>query len=349
MKKQYLQQICNKLNERGFTTFNGSDLLSVDRQQFDIGCSEIKALSWLPEENLKVMANSEDCYKSAKDYKDLYQMWGRAGLFKFKPYILDNKDNETLCLRHNKFMHMFRGYHFQISGSPDGQIDYGHGLMRTDGFLNLLRDKNYAKSHLGFIVLYAAMIDCGFQNDNFRSFFYDDKEAVDKYFRQSMKYWYVDFDYGYDIINKYMSYRDGNIDPDKCDHTVYSFGDSGGVWCRFWLSPEAVEVEYCYDSDTRVGNSKVVRFDIPDAIEGLDIKSIGWWTDDDSNDLRDSFEEACYTHESIEDFILLMLLKLIGINSNFMTTFPIKKIGYISRIDSDKIHMIEKYDQIKER
>lgn len=345
MKKEYLQQICDRINEQGITTYDGSDLSSSDRQPFSLKTRDIKELEWLPEENLKKIAEY-DGYSAHKDFRSLYQAWGREGFFKFTPYIVENHENETLCLRHNKFLHMFRGYHYQISGTPDGIMDCGTGLLRTDNFLKLMRDEDNAQSHLGFIILYAAMIDCGFQNDNFRTLFYKDKDAVDDYFRKSMAYWGVKFSYGYDVVSKYITYRDGSIDTENNEFPVYCFRDKHGVYCRFWSSPKVVEVEYCYDVDQGVGNSRVVRFDIPDPIEGLDFSKIGWWTDDDTEDLRISFEEACFSHSKIEFFILLMMLKLVGVNSNYMATYPIKKIGYIK--DDKKAKTIEKFDEIAE-
>lgn len=344
MKEQYLQQICNKINERGFTTYDGSDLMNQVEKPFSLDTKEIKQFGWLPEENLKKMAEFDAGYRTAKSFADLYQSFGREGFYKFKPYVVDGKDNETLCIRHNRFLHMFRGYHYQISATPDGKVDCGTGLMRTDNFIKMLHNEDYAKSHLGFIIMYAAMIDCGFQNDNFRSLFYSDKDAVDEYFRKSMEYWGIKFTYGYDIVNKYISYRDGTLTEKECGHYVYCFRDRHGVWCRFWMSEKAVEVEYCCDTDSGIGNSRIIRFDIPDPIEGLDFKSIGWWTDDDTEDMRISFEEACYTHEKVEYFITLMLLKLVGINTNFMASYPIKKIGYIK--EDMTAGTISKFDEV---
>lgn len=345
MKNEYLQQICNKLNERGFTTYDGSDLFSTDRKPYTIDSESITELSWLPEDNLKRIAEY-DGYSKAKDYRSLYQAWGREGFFKFTPYVVDCNSNTTLCVRHNKFLHMFRGYHFQLSGTPDGDGDYGSGLLRTDNFINIMRDYNYSKSHLGFIILYAAMIDCGFQNDNFRDLFYSDKKEVDEFFRNSMKYWGINVDYGYDIVNKYISYRDGSIDIDAVDRTVYCFRGKDGVWCRFWSSPKAVEVEYCYDTDSDVGKSKVVRFEIPEPVVGINTDSIKWWNEEDTEDLNMAFDTACFKYEKIEYFILLMLLKLIGINSNYMATYNIKKIGYIH--DDERAITIEKFDGIQQ-
>lgn len=345
MKKEYLQTICNKLNERGFTTYDSGDLLSSERQPFSVDSGEVSSFIWLPEENLKKIAEY-DGYSVAKDFRSLYQAWGREGFFKFTPYVVEDSCNDTLCLRHNKFLHMFRGYYYQISDTPEGCGDSGHSLMRTDNFINLMRDSNYARSHLGFIILYSSLIDCGFQNDNFRTLFYQDKSAVDEYFRKSLEYWDVKFTYGYDVICKYITYKDGSINTADNKSTVYCFRDKHGILCRFWLSPEAVEVEYCYDIDNGVGKSRIVRFDIPDPVEGIDIENIKWWTDNDTEDLRFAFNSACFRHNKIEYFVLLMLLKLIGVHSNYIATYPIRKIGYIKE-DISAVS-IEKFDGIEE-
>lgn len=345
-KKEYLQKICDKLNSCGLTEYNAEDLLSHDRQPFSVKGGEVATLRWLPEDNLRRM--SEFDISKFKDYQSVYQAWGREGFFKFKPYMVNDKENATLCVRHNRFLHMFRGYYYQISGTPDGEGSYETGMLRTDGFMRMLKhERTINHSHLGFIILYAAMINCAFHNDNFRELFYEDKDAVDDYFRKSMKFWYINFDYGFDVVSQYISYKDGSLVTDECGHQVYYITTKGGVMCRFWCSPEAAEVEYCYDKDNGVGKSKIIRFDIPSAEEGLNLKEIGWWTDDDTNDLYSSFTEACGTHEKIEYFIVLMLLKFVGININYMASYPIKKIGLIRKLDDDKAIEIETFDKVK--
>lgn len=346
MKEKYLQTICNKLNERGFVEYNSEDLLSTDRKPFSTEKGEVLALSYLPEENLKMIAENDTIYKAVNSYYDWYQACGREGYFKFKPYIVNKADSPTLCLRHNRFLHMFRGYHFQISGTYNGIGECSSGLMRTDGFMNLLRyNKPYCKSHLGFIVMYAAMIDCAFHNDNFRDWFYSNGDEVDEYFRSSMRSWNVDFDYGFDVVRKYVSYRDGNLISSDCGHTVYYIEDKYGVMCRFWESPDKVEVEYCCDREKGIGRSKIVTFDIPSPEIGMDSMYI---EDEELNEeLNDEFEGACYTREKIEYFILLMLLKFVGVNTNFIASYAVRKIGSIRPITDEGAKCIEKFDQIE--
>lgn len=339
MKKEYLQTICNKLNECGFTTYDADP---SKREPYSQETKDIKKLEWLPEENLKKIAEYD--YSAAKDFSSLYSNWRNAGFFKFTPYIVDGKENGTLCVGHDRFLHMFRGYHYQLSGTPDGRGSYGTGLMRVDNFINLMSDDDYARSHLGFIVLYAAMIDCGFQSENFRLMFTEDREAVDEFFRKSLESWGVKFSYGYDVIAKYISYRYESINVEECGHPVYCLRDRHGVWCRFWSSPEAVEVEYCYDESNGFGTSRIMRFDIPNPIEGIGVNSIAWWTDEHTKDLNESFIGACYSGEKIEHFILLMMLKLVGINTNFTASYPIRDIGYIH--EDMSATTIEKFDDI---
>lgn len=345
MKEQYLKAICDNLNKAGFTNYDTKDLTTGEHKPFDVEDRELKQLLWLPEDNLERIA-SYDCTRY-KNYRDLYQAWGRVGLFKFVPYRV-KKENATLCLRHNRFLHMFRGRHYQISGTPDGIGECESGFLRTDGIINLLaRDDEYCQSHLGFITLYAALIDCAFHNDNFRDLFYNDRKAVDEFFRDSMLYWGVKFDYGFEVLSKYISYEDGTLKSADADHPVYYVSDNAGIMCRFTIDSSQVSIEYCPDNDRGIGSSRIVTFKIPDPIEGMDTSKENW-TDEDIEDLNDWFDGALYTHEHYEHFILLMLLKFVGIHSCAVSTYSIRKIGSIEPIEDEFAIKFEKFEQVME-
>lgn len=344
MKKEYLQKICDKLNQKGLTEYDAEDILSSDRRPFSAERGEVKSLWWLPEDNLSKIAEYD--ISKYTDYAQVYQAWGREGFFKFKPYIV-GRHNTTMCLRHNRFLHMFRGYYFQVSGTPDGEGEYEKGLCRTDGFVTLLSYDNIrSKSHLGFIVLYASMIDCAFHIDSFRELFYNNRDEVDEYFRQSMKFWNINFSYGFDTISQYVTYRDGYLTQEESGHQIYYIEGKGGILCRFWVSPNKVEVEYCYDRDSGVGSSRIISFDIPSPLVGIDDESINKWDEDDRDDFEQSFFDACSSYEKVHDFVLLMLLKFIGIHSNYMGTYPIKKLGFIRNMNDESAIKMEKFDQI---
>ena len=329
MKNQYLEQIVAKMKEMGFTVYDDSNILSTAYVPISAEHEEVKSLLNLPEENLKKLAEFD--ISGCKDFSSTYQAWGRAGLLRFKPYLIDGKENPTLCIRHNRFMHMFRGYYYQISGTPDGIGDCGHGAFRTDELIRLLSKRSFvAESHLVFMIMYAAMIDCGFQNDNFRRMFYNKREDADEYFRNSMKFWDASFNYGVSLTEKYISYKEGMLTSDTCPSKLFVVESKNGALCRFWFNEHAVEVEYCSSTDNGIGKSRIVHFDIPGPMDGIDVRKIRWWNSDDEKDLIIDIKDACaFEGGAVERFILLMLLKLVGVHINWVAAYPIKKMGLI--------------------
>lgn len=326
MKTELLQQISDRLNAKGFTEHSSKDLLSSDRQPFAVGRGLMKQFQWLPEENLKKIAEFD--ISACKDYTDVYQTWGRKGFFKFVPYIVDGKDNPTLVLKHNKFMHMFRGYHFQISGTKDGIGECNIGNFRTSGLLRLLANyEHYEDSHLLFLMMYSAMIDCGFQNDNFRYAFYDHTDVIDKFFAASMKYWRVNFPYDSSLLQQYISYEDATLDSLENTETTYEICVHGEPVCRFYMLQDEICVEY--NPTIELTQSRLVRFSIPDACVGIAQDALTRMGDEGIDDMYGEIKDSISKYETIEQWILVMVLKLVGIHTCFMATYPIKRIGVI--------------------
>lgn len=337
MKKDLLQQISERLNAKGFTEGRSEDLLSSDRKPYEVGHGLMKQFEWLPEENLKKI--SEFDISQYKDFNSVYQAWGRKGFFKFVPYLTDMDDNPTLVLKHNKFMHMFRGYHFQISGTHNGIGECNIGSFRTSGLLDVLRYSKYADSHLLFILLYSAMIDCGFQNDNFRYAFYDHTDVIDKFFAASMKWWHVDFPYDSSLLQQYISYKDGTLEQNGITDDVYEIAFKDEVCCRFSMLHDEVCVEY--NPTTELVQSRVVTFNLPDLLVGIPQEVVDRWDEYDEVDFRDSVKSAIHKSETVEQWVLLMLLKMVGIHTCFMATYPIKKIGAIPKYVDNKCKRFE--------
>lgn len=325
MKKVYLQQICDKLNAMGFTEYNSEDLLSNDRKPFSVERGEVRSMHWLPEENLKKIAEFD--ISKCKDFRSVYQAWGREGLFKFVPYIIDEEDNPTLVLRHNKFLHMFRGYHFQVSETHDGIGSCHIGSYRTQGVIRMLAyNEDYADSHLMFLMMYGSMIDCGFQNDNFRYAFYEHPDVIDRFFKMSMEYWHIKFKYDMSLLKEYLQYEDTTLDDADIQQPVFELRGGGKSMCRFVLTTDMIRVEY---NPVLTGySSKVVTLNIPDVLVGVDTER-QHWDEDDIEDLHISLEQSMGSYCTVERWLLVMVLKLVGINTNFMASYAIKKIGYL--------------------
>lgn len=328
MKNMLLKKICDRLNEAGITDMDYSDILSPGVEcQFNVDSERIATISSLPLDNLKRI--SECDITSCSNYAEVYQMWGRLGMFKFKPYIVDENWNPTLCLRHNRFLHMFRGYYFQISETVDGIGEWSRGPYRTEGLIKLIRTngESYRASHLMFLMMYASMIHCGFSCDAFVDLFYSDRELVDKFFALSMKYWGIEFTVDSSIISNYIEYSDKFVlEQNDVRQVVYQYNSKRGPMCRFTLNHAIVSVEY--NPDANISTSKIVQCSIPSIVTGMDERQIGL-VDEYTLDWNGGLEDAISKYETPAHWILLMILNLTGIHANFMGAYPTKKLGCI--------------------
>ena len=301
MKKQYIEKICNNLNEQGWTdagTYSG-------RQAFSTTSGFGKSLRYLPEEHLKQMANT--VVGPFGTFPNLYQYWGKQGYFKFKPYIIKNSSNSTtLVLRRDKFLHLFRGYYFQVSQTADGIGSYSHGSIRIDGLLKYLRDcEDYYDSFERdsvFItsLVYSACIEAASGLDCFMSLLRDDSELIDEFIHRSLA------DEGYHINKGWKDIQElFHVDNDEVlaiDYDkVFELRDSSNVVARF-----------AYKSDTIVleKRHRTIHFSIPAlCVSDADI------------DVDEAREELLKYDPNYLLRFLLLLLNTNGFVLNYMTWY----------------------------
>lgn len=115
----------------------------------------------------------------------------RFGLLKFQPYILEDKGRvPSLALKHNRFMHMFRGYHFQISYTHSGVGEYQCACPRWD-VMKQRFDFCARDSKLLQILFYMNCINCGIGIDEFNKLFIENSEVLDDFVALSAKGQYL--------------------------------------------------------------------------------------------------------------------------------------------------------------
>lgn len=75
----------------------------------------------------------------------LYNAFKAAGLLHVEPIIMEDKKGKvpSLMLGWKKYLHWFRGYHFQISGTHSGIGSFYSGADRLDFALNATRNVRY--------------------------------------------------------------------------------------------------------------------------------------------------------------------------------------------------------------
>ncbi len=324
-EKNLLEEICNKLNEVGMTELDSSDVLSVKEVPFTIRSESINSLRWLPEENLEKIAAIDFLdYEDCESFKDACEKWSKLGYLKFEPYIINADGNPSLVLEYNRFLHMFRGDHFQISYT---EYEDGVASMSPYDTSYILKEsahqEYWSNSKLFFMCLYANMIDVGFQNENFVKLFNNNKELVDEFFKTSMRYWGFDFGYDYRTIDEFIFYHDGTL-LNKHGSCVYEINLKEGCACRFRIENGTIAIEYAPNEYGQC--SRLVMLAIPDPVEGIgvDVKDTN---DELRNEFYDFFPNSGF--RIWEKMLLLMMLKFVGISLNYLGIRTVRKIGYI--------------------
>lgn len=298
-KKELVTEICRTLNEHGFEDVGafGHEHAYTPESGFGEG------LMFMPIENLIKIVQCP--VSDWSDFGKVYNTWGRAGALRFEPYMIDQHENPTLVIRHNRYLHMFRGYHFQASGTIDGICDCGSGSYRTD-FLtrSSYHDHILHGGLIAYMLWWAAIIDVGFKFDNFIELFNSNKKVIEEFLKTSIGYWRGPDNYGWSDIEKYIEIGHGNIDI--YNRKMYQLQKKdGGIDAYLAIGVNTIQVE-------TAGNN-LVTIKIPNLSEGA-----GYNLEDEDD--KDSYDSEVETLElnHFREILLVMATKLAGLDVNFM-------------------------------
>lgn len=298
-RKELVIEICRVLNEHGF-----EDMEALGhKHEYKPGSGFGEGLMFMPIENLVKIIQCP--ITDWSDFGKVYNAWGRAGALRFEPYMTDEDDNPTLVIRHNRYLHMFRGYHFQASGTIGGVGDCGSGSYRTD-FLCRPHYSNHILCNglITYMLWWAAFIDVGFKFDNFIELFNSNRAVLDEFLTTSIKYWRGPENYQWSDVEKYIEIGKGNIDV--YNRKVYQLQKKdGGIDAYLAIGLNTVQVE--------TAGNKLVTIKIPNLNEGAEYN------------LADEDDKECYDEEvgilesnHFREMLLVMAVKLAGLDLNFM-------------------------------
>lgn len=329
VKKELVNTICRELS-RCFgedTDQFGHKVPYSPERGFGAG------LMYLPLENLEAM---RDC-KISDDAKfgDVYQAWGRAGALRFKPYAVRDEDSVSLVLRHNRFLHMFRGYYFQASGTTSGDGDFGHGSYRTD-FLTTAgwNCEIINKGLIAYMLWWAAYIDVGFQYRNFQDCFEDDIATVEEFLHNSIRDYYGAFQYHWSDIASMITTSNEPIDSNA--RRVYQLTDDGkSVLTYLAIGKKTIQVQTA---------KQTLTLEIPDLLTGS-----GYSRDkEDDMEAVESEVEILESNHYLE-MLAVMLLKLANIHISFINWYslrPAKETDYMRPINAPDVINVESLNEI---
>lgn len=327
-KKELINEICSKLNSKGFKDHNPF----TGEQDYAFDSSFGRGIRYLPMENLIKM---HDCSIDAcNSFKEVYQLWGKCGALKFQPYMVDVNDNPSLVLRHNRYLHMFRGYRFQVSATVDGISDCGSGSYRT----SFLTEAPYYRKILtngiiSYMLWWAALIDVGFRFDNFVTLFENNRNVIEEFLETSIKYWGGPKNYKWHDIEPYIKIGKGNIDTEN--RKMYQLKNGNITEAYLAIGNKTIQVE--------TEGSNLVTIAIPYLIEnsGYDL------TDEVDCEEYECECEYLKNNHYIE-ILAVMALKLSGIHISFTNYYflkgrkskmrPINQPGVIDVVNLNNIY-----------
>lgn len=182
----YSDEIIKALERRG--TFTVHDPLG---NEFAVSFNDSQTRSafvYIPEENLEKV-NSNLNYLISKMHEPytvdkLLHNAAKEGYLKFKPYITTNDSGTpTLVLQYNRFMHLFRGSHYQVSYTANGIYEYSSSSVHLDSITKKFRYDNDCLLHQS--LYYMSMIAAGYGLDSFQDLLDNDSSLLDEFMRLS--------------------------------------------------------------------------------------------------------------------------------------------------------------------
>lgn len=335
-KKELLTDICKSLRDHGL---RGMDDLGFE-EEYTLESHLACQLNFLPVENLQKIASCE-----VTDWSDIGKVldcWGRCGGLRFDPYIVDTENNPTLVIRYNRYLHMFRGYHFQVSGTCAGSGTCEQGSYRTDFLLNH-RDALWENSALVNMLCYAAAIDAAYVFDNFRAWVKKSPDEFDSFIHMSFEYWRMKLTYKWEDILKYIHVES---DWSNTDRQIYKITCSKGILCEFAYGVNTIQVR-----TAEIGKpARILTLDVPDVDDG--IKDIGDYELEDIVDFRTKVLYGGKTdkRERVDvKMLLIMMLALSGVRINWNASYLIEKMSIIKGTNVPGVVEVNSLNDIADR
>lgn len=180
----YLDDVVKKLVDAGVRVESAfGDDLTGEEAGYEIR----ERLQYVPEENLARMLSVPVAPRVK--YSDWIKEIGSFRLLKFDPYIVNENKHPSLVLRYNRFLHWFRGYHFQVSYSESGIGEWSSASTRLDvlrrEFLKIGIDPD--STDLYQMLFYMNCIAAATEIDQFRELLKSNQGLVDRFVEASAK------------------------------------------------------------------------------------------------------------------------------------------------------------------
>ena len=318
----YRKQIVNTLTEEG--TFERDDAK--------------RKLRYIPDANLAKLVN-EDGTLWGSEYQESLDVYlheaAKAGLLSFKPYIIENLDGvPTLVLKYNRFLHLFRGYYFQVSYTAEGEGCYQTASTRIDYIKYEFRD-GFTESRLLKILYYMNCINAGCRIDTFDKLLKENPVIVDRFVAMSVNVIFRNYDITYKDIENLISDVHGNTKEPEMTYRIPK-NDTTDV-CRLHVyNPCTLGVELMQQSF-----SKECLVELPNWEDGVSFSS--WISEDD----REWFNSYIYKNKYVFTQFVSFALNYFGVFINYTVAYPYKTSTYLRASNNPEIITLNNLNDLK--
>lgn len=344
-KSILIESLIEKFEEEQFyasDVFNGKCFVSL-KEDIKPQSDTYKKFAYIPNyclrtliKEFKTIANK--CGKE-RTVSTFLSTAAEAGMLKFKPYITKNSHgNTTLVLKYNRYVHLFRGYHYQCSYTADGIGEYSSAGVRLDR-LSLRFGSNFRNSKLLKMFYYMNLISCCRELDVFTKLLNTDPCLVDKFMKESTKDVFDDYDVTYieDMVgmvnfvscgipytDKYFNRTGKPMLPEPVKVLRVPANDTSDV-CRIRVyDTHLVSIEFWMDNSVQEA-----LITLPALYEGYSESELNRFAEEEDMDVKEYIKEMTNkVYDSPESYYSLInfALNMCGYIANFMVIYPDRNI-----------------------
>lgn len=263
----------------------------------------------------------------------------KAGMLKFKPYITKNSyGHVTLVLKYNRYVHLFRGYHYQCSYTADGIGEYSSAGVRID-VLTSAFGIELRNSKLLKMFYYMNLIACCKELDTFTKLLETDPGLVDEFMKQSTEGIFDNYDVTYieDMVGM-IGFASGGIPftseyfnrtgrpmlPDPVEVLRVPANDTSDV-CRIKVyDTHMISIEFWMDNSVQES-----LFTLPPFEEGYSQNELDRLAEEQNMDTKEYIQWMTKRiYDSRESYCSLInfALNMCGCVANFMAIYPNRNI-----------------------
>lgn len=340
-KSILITSLIGKLEEELFyasRVFNDKHFVSLEedtKPNSDI----YKKFKYIPNFHLRALVENFETIKNEcgreRTVSTFLAVAAKAGMLNFKPYITKNSyGHVTLVLKYNRYVHLFRGYHYQCSYTADGIREYSSAGVRID-MLSSTFGRELRNSKLLKMFYYMNLIACCKELDVFTKLLETDPGLVDEFMKKSTEDVFDNYDVTYieDMVgmvnfvscgipytNEYFNRTNkpmlsepvevlripANDTSDVCRIRVY---DTNCVSVEFWMDNSVQEAMFMLPAwEKNYSQDELTYFA---ETEDMDTEEYIKWM---SSKIYDS-PESYYS-------LINFALNMCGCIANFMTIYP---------------------------